>query len=235
MKTYKLLLLLCSVWVFAACGGDDDPTAVLEEKEQAAYDKYVTAEMEEAIQKLNIPINRGIDPPAIEGYYRMEAIFKATTNSAENSYLGRRWDTDLKLNFYDQKDLQVSLHGYEVYADTDVLSVERSGVGTFITGENDKFSIFMEESGVSGVYTSITLTVISGEVVRSGNQITGIKNILYAFIMKDTGGRPDVIAVGQGRVFGNDLATVITQDEFKTLTKSTKSEPISSGLDLSFD
>lgn len=219
------VMLLSFTAGFTACGDDDDDNTnkkdeQLKEEEQDLYDEYVTEEMQTAITKLGMPVNRGINPPNVEGYYRMEPVFLATTNSSENSYLGMRWNTDLKFNFYDQKDLAVSLLGYEVSTNTDRLTVEHSGEGTFITGKDNKFSIFMEEQSVSNGYTSTTLTIISGEVIRTGNKITSMKDLRYAFIMKDRGGNPNVILVGQGRVFKDDEVNVITKEQFEKLTKS---------------
>lgn len=202
-----------------------------EEREQMLYDKYVTAEMKSAITKLKMPVNRGINPPKIEGYYRMKGIFLATTNSAENSYLGINLN-DYKFSFYNQSGLSIDLLGYEVKEDTDMLSTEHLGQGTFICGEGDKFSIFMEEQGISDGYTSVVLTIISGEVVRSGGNITGMKDLRYAFIMKDRGGNPSVIQVGQGRVVGDDEISVITKEQFEKLVRSASLK--SSNLDLTF-
>lgn len=231
MKMKKILMILCSILFITACSDDD--TSPLEEKEQALYDKYITAEMESAIAKLNMSINRGVNPPEIEGYYRMEAIFLATTNSAEKSYLGLRFPTDYKFNFYNQSALSVDLLGYEVEKDTDELDAEHRGQGTFICGEGDKFSIFMEEQHLSDGYTAISLTILSGEVVRNGGSITGIKDLKYAFIMKDRGGDPDVIQVGQGRVVGNDHVQAITKEQFEILIQPTSLKSANLDTDIS--
>jgi|GEM_PF-6943755 hypothetical protein len=207
--------------------------ATAEEQEQAAYDKYVNADMRAAITKLNMPINRGINPPKIEGYYRMKYIFLSTTNSAENSYLGTRFN-DGKHYFYNQEDFQVSMKTYYVEKDTDNHSSTHEGTGTFITGEGNKFSIFMEEKAMSNGYTSISLTILSGEVVKTSDKITGIRDFRYAFIMKDRGGNPNVVHVGQGRVFKDDEAAVITKEQFEKLVQSTglKSGSSDSGISL---
>jgi len=234
MRLTKVFILLCSVLVFAACSSDDDNNNEQRiQDEQDLYDQYVTAEMEAAILKLDMPVYRGINPPNIEGYYKMIPILSATTNILENSYIGTRWDTDYKFNFYDQNNFFVDVLGYEVTKETDVLRTEHNGNGTFITGENDKFSIFMEEESTSGIYTSKVLTILSGEVVRTQSKITGIKNFRYAFIMKDRGGNTSVIAVGQGRVFKDDEVAAITKEKFETLTKSASLKSDSSNSDMS--
>ncbi|MDH6356648.1 hypothetical protein [Parabacteroides sp. PF5-9] len=233
MNMKKVFVMLCSVLFITACGSDND-TPSLEEQEQTLYDTYVTAEMESAIAKLDMTVNRGINPPKIEGYYRMEGIFLATTNSAEKKYLGSRFNTDYKFNFYNQSELSVDLLGYEVIRDTDELDSEHRGQGTFICGEGDKFSIFMEERHFSDGYTAISLTILSGEVVRNGGSITGIKNLKYAFIMKDRGGDTSLIQVGQGRIVGNDLAQVITKKQFETLEQPTRLKSDNSDFGISF-
>lgn len=218
-KLYTLLLICFGILLaFPSCSNDDDDKLKnLEKEEQDRYNEFVTPEMQEALTALEVPINRGINPPKIEGYYRMEALFLATTNKNENYLIGSYLNTDYKFNFYDQKGLSISLLGYEVLRGSDKYDTGHVGKGVFITGHDDLFSVFLEEEAIYTTGRPKILTVISGEVQRKNNNITGIKYLRYAFLMKDTDGVTTVIKEGQGRMVGDDNVDKITKEQFEYL------------------
>lgn len=213
-KILIAMLLVGAILNFSACGDDNESS--LDKEEQTKYDEFVTLEMDAALKTLQMPIHRGINPPNIEGFFRMDGKFLATTNPAETGYLGS-FIADMKIKFYDQNGLKVSLLGYEVTRGTDNNEHTHKGDGTFISGEGDYFSVFFEQYAIyPGDKRPTTLAVMSGKIERtSDGKIARIVNFRYAFLMKDNDGAAGVIANGQGRMIGDDDVITLTEEQFE--------------------
>ncbi|MDR1876767.1 MAG: hypothetical protein LBQ84_04005 [Flavobacteriaceae bacterium] len=240
-KVLKKLCLFAAVVVLIpiAIGCSSDDNDVNENsKEQEQYSKFMTPEMEEAVKKLGMEVNKGANPPDVSGYYLIERIGVKSIVPSDPNIKGKVFNSSkTKLYDYDKAELKISLLGYEVESGTDNLGATSTAEGTFITGEGDKFSIFFEEEFDydDGGPVVILLTILSGELDRDeSGEIKGIKNVRYAILMKENNGRPEKITNGTGRLFKDDYADVISKEKFETLVqnKTTGNKKAVSSLSL---
>ncbi len=154
----------------------------------------------DALEEVGLVIYEGDDPPTIEGSYYL--------NSIEIIYD----DADMWLNivdytydFYDQSsDGEISMD-YEAPEANDVAE----GVGAFISGSKNCFSIFIDTTGVANGCHYKTPSVISGCLSSDG--ITEWRN---AFIMREKSGDncDQLIPEGHRRIISetDDLAESTT-------------------------
>ncbi len=193
-------------------------TESLAEAEQDRYSEFVTPELENVlVNKLGITVNRGISPPDLTGYFLMKTYCTKSTISGD-SYVGKLID-DFKIKFYDQRNIEISLSGFEVKTGTDDFLYHHEAIGTFICGEGDKFSVFFNETiqGADNTY-STNFALFSGELVKDANKtVIGIKNFQYVLLMRENNGNPKLIANGEGRLFEDDYVEVISKERFETV------------------
>lgn len=204
--------------------------------EDARYHEFVTPELETSlVDKLGVTINRGINPPDITGYYRMENRCTKSTISGD-SFVGNLIN-HFKLKFYDQKDMELNFEGFQVSTDgTDRYIAQSVAKGNFISGESDKFSVFLNVENKSAFGTLIYFYVFSGEVVRdTDKKIIGIKNMQQVFLMRENYGISGYIANGEGRLFEDDYVDAISKEEYERITNKPEVKRASVGYGASPD
>ena len=199
-----------------SCSSDDGNDLV--KQEQDLYEKYITPELETTMKNLGVTVNRGINPPNVEGYYLLfPHCIKSTVPN--DSWLGSSNFFDHYKRFYEQSGLKVKLLSYE----NGHYNVKHVGDGAFISGEGNKFSIFFEEVNIvkrSGkTYTQTVLTVYSAELIKDkSGKITGLKNFQYILFMKDRDGDTQSIPDNTGRLFvpeaGDGIVGITSKEEF---------------------
>ncbi|MDR2918480.1 MAG: hypothetical protein LBV72_03815 [Tannerella sp.] len=214
----------------SSCKDDDDD---LTQKEEDLYEKYVTPELESALDKLGMTINRGIDPPNITGYFYMEEP-KCTAVTQSDDGMLNKYSYDKKLRFYDKKELSISMEGWELdYEEGDNVLHEAKGV--FLCGEGDKFSIFFNEEFKydSGAYGTL-FSIYSGEVEKSSNgNISGLKNLQYAILMRENNDFDGIMPNGDGRLFQPKDVRVITKSEYESLGNTLRSLKLNTDISRS--
>jgi PBP1b-binding outer membrane lipoprotein LpoB len=150
------------------------------------------------LQKRGMQINTGLTPPNIEG------IFTSSPHILVSSYEGDSYQTgdefgELTIKFSNQNNEDES-----VSIDLKQASQVGTGLGGFIAGSGNKFTLFAELDVTNGTVTSKQIRVFSGEITEDG-----IKDFYTALIMKEKND-PDntLIEVGQGRIIkdGDGLA-----------------------------
>lgn len=200
-----VIILALSVG-FGACSSDDNENDDKNESqiEDILYDKYVTADVEETISKLGVTINRGINPPNIEGYYLLFPWCIGSTYPNDPKLNSTQF-YDHPIHLYNQSGLKIDLISYEMGI-TLTNAVKHVGEGAFICGEGNKFSVLFEEINTvkkeGKTYTQKVLTIFSGEVVRNEKgKISKIKDFKYVFFVKDNGGSPNSLPNNTGRLF----------------------------------
>jgi len=157
-----------------------------------------------------IPINRGNNPPIVDGVYFVdpfETVYcedEGNGGYAPGKIVNSKY---IKLSNQNNKSLTVD------YEDRNVSGTSySSGKGSFICGSESKFSIYFDLEGYTKeIYTREAL-VISGEKTSEG-----IKNLYYAFVMLEKGDDPNEYLMKEGvfRVFkdGDSLAVNSTWPE----------------------
>ncbi|MDR0547629.1 MAG: hypothetical protein LBG77_08670 [Dysgonamonadaceae bacterium] len=199
-----------------SCLNEGEKTLVLidEEKQESSwYKNFVTPEIEQSIDSLGLKVYRGSKPPVITGYFRADDY---CTNSTipNDGYVGRLIN-NYKIHFFDQDKLSVSMLAYQVATATDRWISTTEGAGTFVCGQGNDFTVFMEEISEEDV---VTLGIYSGTLDKDANgAVRGIKDFQYALLMKDNKGLSSKINNGEGRLFEDDYVPTITQSQFEYL------------------
>jgi hypothetical protein len=131
--------------------------------------------------RLGIEINNGRNPPDIEGTYLAATLRLVNNTSAQGKNIAEQWD--MYVTFSGQNDTRLTIDAnYTMQTEEEPMS---SGGASVITGEGNKFTVFMEGTRVESGYTAETVEVYSGEITG-----TGIKNFQWAVFMVDNKGDP---------------------------------------------
>ena len=163
------------------------------------------------IINLGMPINNGANPPQINNSYLVSPLVLVGSNISSD-VIGRKYaDYYFKLSNQNNNDLTVDL-------DFKQASTTGSGLGSFIVGTNNKFSVFSELTIINSTYNDKAkgVLVYSGEFSNDG-----IKDLMHAIFMVDDYGDPNnhYIEIGTGRVFHDSDKFSEEIDSFKHIVK----------------
>ncbi|MEM6804255.1 MAG: hypothetical protein AAF696_22815 [Bacteroidota bacterium] len=151
----------------------------------------ISEDVFEEFIELDMPLNGGLTPPNIEGTFRVTPFILKSSNIPSDN-IGLQF-VDYDYTFYDQ-DMENNTIKISTVSSNGAVS---EGVGSYIAGNGNSFSIFTE---LNGSFQSgsrfIHAEVISGEITSEG-----IVNFHKAILMLEDNGDPsgDLIEVGQGR------------------------------------
>ncbi len=165
------------------------------------------------IENLGMNINGGDNPPSIENSYLASPfILKASNRSSDN--VGMSF-ADYYVKFYsqDNDDLSIRL-SYENGGESG------TGLGGFIVGDDNKFTVFAEVNSQYAGETVQMLHVISGKIASDG-----IDDLYFANFMLDNNGNPNGywIEDGEGRVIYDSDGFSEEVSSFKSLQNNFKS------------
>ncbi len=174
----------------------------------------VSEEILNNMKQLGMNINTGDTPPSIKGSYLVSPFILLKSNRPGDN-AGKKF-ADYKVKFYNQDN-----ENLEVAVDYVNGPEKGNGIGAFIVGNNNKFTVFAEMTSRSGGATAKTVQVLSGEIADNG-----IKNFYYANFMLDNNGNPNDVWIenGEGRV-------IYDSDGFSPTTSFKSSLVKSSSLD----
>lgn len=211
MKTTFNLFILFIILSTTACSSNDVNENETSSPEKNLYDYYVDSNMQKSIDQLGIIIHKGNTPPNVEGIYSIDP-FRCTMSNFNDSLLGVNLGAStLTLSNQNTANLSVDFKNFTIYS-YDAKNETWQGKGSFISGEGNKFSIFLHSKGELDYGTYVTyyqnLIILSGELDVQNDKIKGIKNLQLASIMSDDYLDPynTLIAIGQGRLFTNNYA-----------------------------
>ena len=101
--------------------------------------------------------------------------------------IAEQWD--MYVSFSDQNNSTLTVNvDYSLQAEGPwwtTITMSSSGPGSFIVGEGDKFTVFLDGTREQSGYTAKTVEVFSGEISDAG-----IKDYQWAVIMVDDRGDP---------------------------------------------
>lgn len=145
-----------------------------------------------------MPIHEGSNPPNIEGIYISDPHILASTFTGDKRSVGYRFASEtLRFSNQNSKDLSVAI---DVKSNNSV----SAGLGGFLSGSGNKFTIFAETDDSFLTVTAKSIRVYSGEITSDG-----IKDFYTTNVIKEKND-PDnlTIAVGAMRVIkdGDGLA-----------------------------
>lgn len=148
----------------------------------------------DTLRSKGMVINEGLTPPALTGIFRASPFELFAPYGPEDSWKKGKVIGDYKYRFYDQSADKVSI---KVDSKQPSGNDTSTGLGAFVAGKNNSFTIFAEVSGTTGKATYKQLAVISGEISAQG-----IRNFQYSFILKEKNDPNDeLIAAGKARVW----------------------------------
>jgi len=138
---------------------------------------------------LGIEVNNGNKPPNIEGKYLISPDVLIRSNFNDSYSPGHRFD-NMDLSFSNQNNTKMTVD-VAFFRDN---AATGSGLNSFITGNENKFSVFMDNNGTYNEHPVKSVEIFSGEITSSG-----IKNFYGALII--TMDAPGTIKRGQGRLY----------------------------------
>ncbi|GAB3313724.1 hypothetical protein GCM10027299_00990 [Larkinella ripae] len=142
-----------------ACKKDTEPTSGLSAKIQTIVPQATLNDL----KAKGISINEGSSPPNIEGVYEISPKRLLSPYSEKDSYRKGRIISNYKYRFYQQQGDVVQVD-FKSAASSDT----GTGKGGFLSGSGNKFTLFLEVSGIDGGIAYKSLDVISGEVSPGG-------------------------------------------------------------------
>lgn len=155
----------------------------------------------DSLRKKGMTIHEGNNPPNVVGIYLVTPFTLVAPYGPNDGWETGHVINDYKYNLYDQADGEVKVD-YKQIGGSD----NGNGLGSFISGSGNKFSIFSELSGSDGDVTYTHVAVLSGEITSDG-----IKDFQYGFILTKKQNDDDnsqLIPVGSSRIWddGDGLA-----------------------------
>jgi len=193
MKSKLFIFLFVFGIFFAACeeeeksdSNDDkkvEENGLTEEINNFLPDSIIT-EMED----LGMILNTGGSPSDVTGTYEVTPFILDSSNISSD-YSGMAF-ADLRFKLYDQNNEDLTIKVDYVNGPE-----EGSGLGSFIVGEGNEFTVVSEVTTVAYSDTAVAAMVFSGEL-----QDDGINEFYYANFMIENNGSSYFIKNGQGRV-----------------------------------
>lgn len=171
---------------------------------------------------LGMIINRGETPPVLNGTY-FASPFVLNASNVPNDTPGYTF-SDYSLTLYDQNNENLSVK-------MDYINGPESGagIGGFVVGTNNKFTVFAEVNSSYSIYTAKMVHVVSGTLTA-----TGIGDLYFANFMLDNfdnlGGI--WIAEGEGRIIYDSDGFSEKETTMKSITTNQSAFSGSSGLKL---
>ena len=189
-KLIKFSILFMSMVIVLGCCKKDDLPPVDEQGLTEDVHNIIPDDILEKFIELGIEINGGNTPPNIEEAYLVSADVLVKSNFNDSFVPGHKF-SDVEVTFSKQNNTNLTIN-YD-YTTPDGAE-EGNGLGAFITGKGDKFSIFVEVSGTLNGHPVKTVQIHSGEISSKG-----IKN--YYWALMNTMEAPNSLKRGQGRLF----------------------------------
>lgn len=167
----------------------------------------------DSLKRWGMTIYEGTTPPNLEGVYLVNNA-ECTFDNSNAQRLGI-WRSDYKYRFYNQDNgkLTISLD-YKATAAADTAK----GVGSFVSGNGNQFSVFLQTQGVANGINYKSIYVISGTKTN-----TGIMNWQDCFQLTQKDSDPSglLIKAGSTRIFKDqDGLSTITTYAIKPVTVS---------------
>lgn len=191
----QLIFTITIALVLITSGCKEDETHDLIEENGLSQDinDFISEEIFDILDSLGMPINTGGNPANIEGTYLVSPMVLTKSNRSFDD-IGKTY-ADKTFTFLDQNDGNLTL----TTALTQGGGVGE-GLGSFIVGNGNNFSVFVRIKKVNLEHNDSTLTtqIFSGTLTSDG-----ITNLYNALVMLDDFGDPNdrYIAIGDARVF----------------------------------
>jgi hypothetical protein len=188
MKKFKFLTIITLfALAFVSCEDEKTPDDGLSQD----INDLISDENLAILEELGMPINKGTQPPALSKIYLLSPDILLNSNR-DGDVISTTY-ADFKVKFYDQ-----SSNKLDIKIDFKNGSSTGTGLGSFVAGSGDKFTVFSEITSTNGSYSAKLAYVFSGTIVAGG-----LEDFHVSLIMLDDYGDPGgiYIEVGDARVF----------------------------------
>lgn len=195
MKTKNLFLtLFIAVASMYFIGCDKSEESLIEENGLSKdINDFMPQEILDILESLDMPINTGGNPPSIEGAFLKSPNILMNSNRS-NDNIGSTY-ADLTVTFSNQNTKKLTVTVKQKQNNT-----EGDGIGSYIVGNNNNFSVFSEIHSYNDTYndSSRVAKIYTGTISADG-----IVNYHDCIVMLDDYGDPNdhYIAIGDTRVF----------------------------------
>ena len=190
-------ILLGSAVTFYSCKDKDNEPAL-----SAKIQQIAPAALLDDLKKKGMPINEGVKPPTVDGIFVSSPHTCLVPYGPDDPNQAGYQFTDLTIQFSNQNSEEGSI----VIA-TKSGSTTSKGIGGFISGSGNKFSIFAELEITNGSATGKQIRIFSGEITPGG-----IKDLVTTLVFTEKNDPGDYfLKVGQARIIkdGDGLASKI--------------------------
>lgn len=190
-----LAVVLVTSFVFISCKKekeDNDNSGLSDD-----IKKFVPAAVIDSMRKWGLVINEGKKPPTIEGIYDFKPNYCVYDNSGYNRAGSYFLDYRFRFRNQNNQNLTVSVD----FKSLGVAIDTASGTGSFLAGNNNNFTAFVDVTGTSYGIPYKAITFYSGVVTN-----TGITNFQIGSYLKEKGADPShlLVPVGTSRVFNDE-------------------------------
>lgn len=196
LSPWLVAVTLLATVLLAGCKKSSvDPSKGLSAKIQSIVPQAILDDM----KAKGLVVNEGSQPPQLSGIYIASPYTLLSPYSAQDGWQKGKVINDYKFRFYDQV-------GDEVKLDFKQSSETATGLGSFVSGFGNKFTIFAQTKGTQSGIQNTQLSVISGELGADG-----IIDFQFAFTFTEKTGDASnavLIPVGKSRIWedGDKLA-----------------------------
>ena len=163
---------------------DKSHAVIIPEREELTEDIYniIPPDKLDVVKELGIEIHDGKNPPNIEGTYFASALQLVKNTTGRN--ISELWNMYITFSEQDNTNLTINAD-YTVQTEPPVGTMSSKGTGSFIVGEGNKFTVFVDAVREQGGYTAKTVEIFTGEITAAG-----ILNYYWAVMMIDDKGDP---------------------------------------------
>lgn len=198
MYTKNILAIIASLTLllFFGCKDKNDDVIPSDDSLPEEVTNILPQAILDDVKQKGMLVHGGSNPPYIEGFYVMDPMELLSRYSEEDSrYVGQVINAYF-FKFYDQ-----NMENNTVMVDyTNKVGDLGTGIGAFISGSSNKFTIFIESTGNDGGTDYKNIGILSGEL----NSNKEIKHLQYAIYLKEKNEKPGttrLIPVNTGRIW----------------------------------
>lgn len=212
-NTHVLLILvlsLISFVSFTSCSKDGD-SETDKDYLDPEITKIISNDLLLDLEKRGMKINRGNNPPMLNKIFLVTPM-KLTSRFGENDpYEMGQIVSDYLFNVYDQQGNKAKMDFKSSGADS------AKGLATFLSGTDNKFTLYAELSGTSSGVDYKTVSVVTGEISNDG-----IVDFQYGFVLTDKFGDDGdniMMPKNTSRIYKDDdhISPFQPQFEFKSM------------------
>jgi hypothetical protein len=178
MKKIILTLFILSL-IFNSCSSNDDSDNSTFNGSLEDIREYYNEDLVDALNDLGFNINTGNTPPNVEGVYFVSPLILQASSVASDIIGARFNDYTITLTNQNNEDLTID------YLGDQGLQVDLGG-GSFISGDNNNFSIFLITTSTNQINEEADSAIaISGTFTEEG-----VEGFQIAYMMLDNKENP---------------------------------------------